>query len=414
VSDPSPPSRGSRRFDPLPEWVGLATQLIHGGRRPERNAGAVVPPIYQTSTFHFPGPFSESADERRLYMYTRLENPTLEVADDLLRRLEGTESARVFGSGMGAIATTLLTFLRSGDEVVALDTLYGGSLDLLSGLLPRLGVRVRWVSAADAREPERAVRPSTKFVLIESPTNPLLQVTDLRRWSDAAHAVGALLAIDNTFATPVNQRPATFGVDLMLHSGTKYLGGHADLLAGAVAGREEHLAAIDETHAVLGSVLDPFAGFLLVRGLRTLALRVERQNTTGARLAARLAQHPRVESVHYPGLGGPEQEAIAARQMRGRGGMVSIAVRGGSSAAHAVLRRLQLVHVAGSLGGVESLVSVPSETSHRHLSAEQRAERGIVDGLLRFSFGIEEPADLERDLVAALDGLARAPTTPPL
>ena len=404
MTDPSERSTDRPRFLPLPEWVARATRLIHGARTEELNAGAVLPPIYQPSTFHFPAEFSEARHAGHVQQYTRVGNPTLEVAAELVRELEGAEAAQVFGSGMGALATVLLTFLRPGDEVVALSDLYGGTADLLRDLLPSLGIRVRWVGPAEAATPERFVSSSTRLALIESPTNPTLHVHDLARWASALATGGGLLVVDNTFATPVNQNPIALGADLVIHSATKYLGGHADLLAGAVAGRRELLDRVEATHHVLGSVLDPFAAFLLARGMRTLELRVERQNTTGEAVARALSDDPHVERVHYPGWASDAEEAIARRQMRGRGGMVSIDVRGGREAARRFLHRLRLFHVAASLGGVESLATLPSDTSHRHLTDDERTARGIAPGLVRLSLGIEATRDLVRDLREALAG----------
>ena len=398
----SDPSDTRARFRPLPEWVHPATRLVHGARRDELNAGAVVPPIFQSSTFHYPPEFSEARAAGRPGFYSRIGNPSLEVAAELIRALEGAEEARVFASGMGAITTTVLSLVGSGDEVVAPEGMYGGTLDLLGDLAPRLGIRVRWVDRSDARTPESAVRRGTRLVLLESPTNPLLGVHDIRRWSEAARQVGAVLAVDNTFATPVNQNPLALGADLVLHSATKYLGGHADLLAGAVAGSRALIERIDATHPITGAVLDPFAAFLLTRGLRTLELRVARQNANGQAVAEALTTESGVERVHYPGRADAEEEAVAQRQMRGRGGMVSLEVRGGREAAHRFLRRLRLFHVAGSLGGVESLASVPAETSHRHLAPAALSERGISPGLVRLSLGIEAAEDLVRDLREAL------------
>jgi cystathionine beta-lyase/cystathionine gamma-synthase len=406
-AEPAPnEGKARRRFDELPEWAGIATRLARGAQRPELNAGSVVPPVYQTSTFHYPESVSESArGGGDLYLYTRHENPTQEVAAELIRSAEGAEAARVFGSGMGAMATTLLALLRSGDEVVALDSLYGGTLDLLSDFLPRFGVRVRWVDAEGAREPEKVLSKTTRVVVVESPTNPTLRVLDLRRWAEATDRVGAISVIDNTFATPVAQRPIELGFDLVMHSASKYLGGHSDLIAGAVAGPRALMDRVRANHVVLGSVLDPFAAFLLARGLRTLPLRFTRQSRTAEQVVAALAKHPRVTVVNYPGRASAEEEAIAARQMSLRGGVLSFAVRGGDAAARALLPRLRLVHPAASLGGVESLASCPRETSHPHLSDEERTRRGIVPGLVRLSVGLEEPEDLIRDLREALDGL---------
>ena len=404
LSAQDPGVRARPRFDPIPEWVGLSTRLIHGARRPEYNAGSVVPPIYQSVNYHYPEVFSEAADKGGLYLYSRLANPTVEIPTELLRQLEGGEAARLFGSGMGAFTSVLLSLLRAGDKVVALEVLYGGTLDLFADTLPRFGVTVRAVNDTEAREPERVVDAKTTLVWLESPTNPLLTVHDLSRWAKACDAVGAILVVDNTFATPINQNPLALGADLVVHSATKYLSGHSDLVAGAVVGPSNLVSRVD-SKGDLGSTPDPFAAYLLGRSLKTLALRVARQNENGRRVAEALASHPLVRRVYYPGRSSAEEEAIAARQMRGRGGMVTVSLQGGAAMAERFLRRLRFVHVASSLGSVESLASVPAITSHRHLSAEERARRGIEDGLVRFSFGIEDADDLIRDLTDALDSL---------
>ncbi|HEY1198998.1 MAG TPA: aminotransferase class I/II-fold pyridoxal phosphate-dependent enzyme [Thermoplasmata archaeon] len=408
MSDPEasqdPGLRPRPRFDPVPEWVGPSTRLVHGARRPEYNAGAVVPPIYQSTTYHFPSGFSEAADRGGVYLYSRLANPTVEVPTELLRQLEGGEAARLFGSGMGAFTSLLLSLVQSGDEVVALDVLYGGTLTVLADLLPRFGVSVRFVSEREAREPEAVLTPKTRLAVVESPTNPLLTVHDIARWGRAADSVGAILVVDNTFASPINQNPLALGADLVFHSATKYLAGHSDLVAGGVVGPADLLSRID-TKGDFGSALDPFAAYLLGRSLKTLALRVARHNENGRRVAEALATHPLVRRVYYPGRASAEEETIASRQMRGRGGMVTISLNGGAAVAERFLRRLRFVHVASSLGGVDSLASVPGLTSHRHLSPEERERRGIDDGLIRFSFGIEDPEDLVRDLTEALDSL---------
>ncbi|HKN07769.1 MAG TPA: aminotransferase class I/II-fold pyridoxal phosphate-dependent enzyme [Thermoplasmata archaeon] len=392
------------RFDPLPEWVGTSTRLVHGARRPEYNAGAVVPPIYQTSTYHFPASFSEAADRGGVYLYSRLANPTVEIPTEILRQLEGGEAARLFGSGMGAFTSLLLSLLKSGDEVVALDVLYGGTLAILTDLLPQFGVSVRFVSDREAREPEALLTERTRIAWLESPTNPLLNVHDLARWGKACDSRGTILVVDNTFASPINQNPLALGADLVVHSATKYLGGHSDLVAGAIVGPTDLLSRID-AKGDIGASLDPFAAFLLGRSLKTLALRIARHNENGRKVAEALATHPLVRRVYYPGRASAEEEAIASRQMQGRGGMVTVSLVGGAEVAERFLRRLRFVHSAASLGGVESLASVPAITSHRHLSAEERARRGIDDGLVRLSLGIEDPEDLVRDMTEALDSL---------
>ena len=407
TAEPRSKDRRVRDFRPLPEWVGPTTRILHGARRPDLNAGSVVPPIYQTSTFHYPASHSEASDRGDVYLYTRLGNPTVEEPAEVVRLLEGGEKSRLFSSGMGAMAATILSLVRTGDEVVALGDLYGGTTDLLRELLPGYGVRVRLVNGPAARSPEEQLRDGTRLAIIESPTNPLLHVHDIARWARATDAVGALLVVDNTFATPINQTPLALGADVVVHSATKYLGGHADLLAGAVVGPASVVDRID-AQGYLGACLDPFAAFLLGRSLRTLPLRVARQNETAARVARALAGHHAVAAVHYPGRASAEEETIAARQMRGRGGMVSLSLRGGAAAVDPFLRRLRFVHVASSLGGVESLASVPGDTSHRHLDPAALAELGIDPGLVRLSFGLEEADDLVRDLTESLDALPAA------
>lgn len=396
------PSR--RKFLPLPEWAGAATRLVHGAHRPERNAGALVAPIYQTSTFHYPAERSESAAEGALYLYTRYENPNQEEAAELLRDLEGAEVARVFSSGMAAISTAILSLVGPGEEVVALENLYGGTVAFLTNFLPRFGVRVRWISIPEALEPERCVGPATRLVVLESPTNPTLDVIDLARWAAAARAVGARTLVDNTFATPINQRPIALGIDLVAHSASKYLGGHSDIIAGALAGPTELMDRIRATHLLLGGSLDPFAAFLLARGMKTLGVRVVRECASAAWLVDRIADLSGVARVYYPGRDSPVSDEIARRQMTGRGAMVTFTLQGGEAAAKRLQRNLRIIQVAASLGGVESLVSLPIETSHRALTPTQRSRLGIDPGMVRLSVGLEEPEDLLRDLRESLGG----------
>lgn len=409
---PTPERRPRPKFDPIPPWAGPSTRLIHGARRPDFNAGAVVPPIYQTSTYHFPSSFSESAEKGGTYLYTRNENPTTEVAEELLRRLEGGESARLYASGMGALSAAILSLVQPRDEVVAAGGLYGGTSGFLEELT-RFGVAVRSLHDDEARAPENRLTDSTRLVVIESPTNPLLRVHDLRRWAEEAHRVDAILLVDNTFATPINQNPLALGADLVMHSATKYLGGHSDLLGGVLIGSDRLLGRID-AHQRLGATPDPFATFLLTRSLRTLALRMARHNENGVRVANAVAEHRAVTRVHYPGWASAEEEAVAARQMRGLGGMLSLSLKGGAPAVEQFLRHLTFVHVAASLGGVESLASVPVQTSHVHLDAAARRTAGIDDHLVRLSLGIEETEDLVRDITGALDAVGGSSASSPL
>jgi cystathionine beta-lyase/cystathionine gamma-synthase len=390
------------RFRPLPAWAGLATRLVHGGQLPELNAGAVVPPVYQTTTYRYPAAFSEAAAHGSVHIYSREGNPTVEGPAEVLRQLEGGGAARLFGSGMGAISATLLSLLRAGDGVVAPDGLYGGTTALLRDVLPRFGVRVDLLDLTRARMPEAHLGPDLRLAFLETPSNPTLRVHDIRRWAEAVHRSGAVLVVDNTFASPINQRPLALGADLVVHSATKYLGGHSDLTAGVVVGESALVGRIDPAHH-FGAPLDPFAAFLLHRSLRTLALRVERQNRTAAEVVRAVENHPAVARVHYPGRASTEEEAVASRQMCGRGGMLALSLRGGGPSARRFLERLEIVEIAASLGGVESLVSVPRETSHRPYTDQERAALGIDDGLVRLSLGLEDPNDLVRDLTGALD-----------
>ncbi len=390
-----------RRFRPLPEWAGRATRLAHGAQLPDLNAGAVTPPIYLTSTFRYPARYSEAARAGDVHLYSRERNPTVEEAAETIRELEGGESALLFASGMGAIAGTLLSLVGSGDTVVAPDILYGGTLAVLRDRLPKLGVRTCLLSEAESQLPEEAVGPGTRVVLLETPTNPLLRVHDLRRWAAATHRRGGVLVVDNTFASPVNQQPLAEGADLVVESATKYLGGHSDLTGGAVVGARPLLERIDDHH-LFGAPLDPISAFLLQRSLKTLELRVGQQNRNAAHVLTSLAAEPTVARLHYPGRFSAEEEAIAARQMRGRGGVFAVSLRGGRAAVARFLDALQIVQVAASLGGVESLASVPRETSHRAYSDAECRARGIDDGLVRIALGIESPEDLARDLVTAV------------
>lgn len=405
MSDDRERSRKNYPFHPLPPDAGPTTRLVHAGRRPDYNAGSVTYPIYATSNFRFPDAYSESRGHGHTYLYTRVANPTVEAAAEPIRELEGGRAVRLFASGMGATTTTVLSLVKSGQTIVAPQNLYGGTLDLLQGPAPRLGINVRLLSDAEAYEPERHIPEGTKLLWLESPTNPILRVFDIQRWAEAAHRAGALLAVDNTFASPINQRPLSLGADLVMHSATKYFGGHSDLIAGVLVGSDELLETVDR-HSEFGAHLEPFTAFLLARSVRTLALRMERHNQNAAAVARAMKEHPKVTKVFYPGWSSPEEEAVVRRQMTGRGGMVSIDVRGGLPGARTFLKGLDLFQVAGSLGGVESLVCLPAETSHRHLNDAELAARGIPPGLARLSVGIEDSPDLIRDLTHALDAVA--------
>jgi cystathionine gamma-synthase/cystathionine gamma-lyase/cystathionine beta-lyase len=376
----------------------LETQLLHAGEPRPRIAGAVVTPVFQSSTYL-------SGDEHGYHdiRYIRLNNtPNHEVLHRKLAALESAEAAVVAASGMAAISTALLATLRAGDHLLCQSNLYGGTHDLITKDLPGLGITATFVDAADASGWERALTPRTRVFYVESLTNPLLLVGDLAAVPRFARAHGLVSMIDNTFATPVNFRPCELGFDLVLHSATKYLNGHTDLVAGAAMGREPLVRAVKHKLDHLGGTLDPHAAFLLHRGLKTLALRVRHQNQSAHAIAGFLEGHRAVERVHYPGLPSHAGHARGRELMRGFGGVLSFELRGGVAAAEALLRRVELPAFAPSLGGTESLITRPAATSHAGLDPDERRRIGIADGLIRLSVGIEATEDLVEDLDRAL------------
>jgi cystathionine beta-lyase/cystathionine gamma-synthase len=371
----------------------LAVHGVHGAR-----SGPLATPIVQTSTFAF----ASSAEMRRflegddeLFLYTRYANPTV-------RELEEAIAALALSSGMAAMTSAILSVVRAGDEVLGSASLYGGTLRLLTETLPRLGVSSRLVPLADLARVDTIAGESTRAIVVESPTNPTLEVVDLAAVSRAAHARSLVVVVDNTFATPHLQRPVAFGADLVMHSLTKALAGHSDLIAGALAGSRERIDAARATMKVLGGCLDPHAAYLALRGVRTLHLRVERQSANALAVARALEGHPRVRRVLYPGLPSHPGHALAARQMAAFGGIVTMVLEGGLPAAERLYDRLSLVTRAASLGGVESLASLPVHTSHYGLPDGKLREAGIDPGMVRLSMGVEDAADLVRDLERAL------------
>jgi cystathionine beta-lyase/cystathionine gamma-synthase len=364
----------------------------------------LAPVIVPSSTFVFDDQESvERYYERGAgYVYSRYENPTVQLVEQGVARLEGAEAAACFGSGMGAISTTLLAHLAAGERVAAQRELYGGAAGLFERLLPELGVDVVLFGLDEIAALEPARVEGCRLLYLETPVNPTLRIVDLRRAAEVAHRAGVPVAVDSTFATPILQRPIELGVDLVLHSATKYLGGHSDLIGGVVAGAAEPIARIKHRRRALGGILDPFSAFLLLRGMRTLAVRMEAHCRGAAEVARFLERHERVERVLYPGLERHPDLEIVRRQMSGPGGMVSFTVGGGDTGARAVHDRLRLFARAGSLGGVESLVSIPARMSHRHQDPATRARMGVPDDMLRLSVGLEDPADLIEDLDRAL------------
>lgn len=387
-----------------PPELGIETILVHGDRTAASGV-AVTPPIYQTSTFTFDDADAMAAAAQTPTFerfYTRYGNPNHGAVERILAAIEGGEAAMVSASGMGAIASTAIALTASGAHVIAQRMIYDGTRALFNDVLSRFGVDVTYVDQLDTAAFKSALRPNTKLVMLESPSNPLLGITDIGAVARIAHDAGALVSIDNTIATPVNQRPLDLGVDVVLHSATKYLGGHSDLIAGVVVSSRELVARIWETHHILGSTLGPFEAWLLLRGLRTLDMRVERHNANALAVARAMAAHPRVARVYYPGLESHPGFNVARKQMRGYGGLLSIEIDGSFEDARRTIDRLQLFHSAVSLGGVESLVAQPAAMwPNSSTSAEARA-MGIIPSLLRLSIGIERADDLIADLEQAL------------
>ena len=378
------------------------TQAVRGGTDLHKKNGPLVTPIYQTSTFEVTDNDEQVRATKTDMFYTRYGNPTHTVAEKCIADLEHADGALLFASGMGAITTSILALVKSGDHIVAQRDIYGGATKFLSQWLPKLGVETTFVDTTDYEQHARAIRPNTKLLYLESPTNPTLRVVDLKKTSALAKQHGLISVIDSTFATPINSRPAEFGIDVVLHSGTKYFSGHSDLICGIAAGRADLIAKIKETRTTLGGTMDPHAAWLLLRGIKTLAVRVQRQNDNTLRIAQFLASHPSVASVNYPFLEGHAQRALAMDQMAGGGGVLSFEVAGSGDDTRQVVESLNLFTLAPSLGGVDSLVTIPVYTSHAMISPEHRATMGVTDQLVRLSIGIESADDLIADLEQAL------------
>jgi cystathionine beta-lyase/cystathionine gamma-synthase len=381
------------------------TQVARSAADLHKKNGPMSLPIYQTSTFEV----TDNDEQLRVTgsdsYYTRYGNPTNSVAERTVAALEGVDAALTFSSGMGAITTTIMALLKGGDHIVAQRDIYGGTHKFLSQWLPKFGVETTFVDTTDYQQHEQAIRPNTKLLYVESPTNPSIRVVDLQRIASLAKQQGLISMIDSTFGTPINQRPAEYGLDLIMHSGTKYLGGHTDLICGVVAGRKELIDKILATRTTIGNCMDPHASWMLVRGMKTLAVRVARQNENALRVAEFLEQHSKVRQVHYPFLKSHAQHALALSQMSGGGGMVTFEVEGTGEDARRVSEGMRLFTLAPSLGGVESLVCIPVLTSHLSVPEEERRKMGVTEQMIRLSVGIESAHDLVADLENALKGV---------
>lgn len=337
------------------------------------------------------------------HIYSRNTNPTVAVFEEKVRLLEGGEAAASASTGMGIISATLRTLLAPGDRLVSIKDTYGGVSVLMSEFLPAIGIDVEMCETTDQAAIEAAVAKGCDVLHLETPTNPTLKLVDIERLAAAGHDAGATVVVDNTFATPINQRPLDLGADVVVHSATKFLGGHADALGGVVVGPARTVDAVYHYREINGAALHPMSAYLLLRGLKTLQLRVERQTSNAGAVASHLSQHDKVETVNYPGLASHPQHAIAADQMQGFGGMLSFAIAGGAEAVRRFLPALRLAHRAANLGAVETTVGTPATTSHVECSPEERAALGIPDALIRYSAGIEDIDDLIADLDQALD-----------
>ncbi len=378
------------------------TEAVRGGADLHKKNGPLTTPIYQTSTFEVTDNDQQLRATHTDMFYTRYGNPTHTAAETSIAKLEGADAALLFSSGMAAITTAILSLVKSGDHIVAQRDIYGGVTKFLSQWLPKLGVETTFVDTTEYDQHAHAIRPNTKLIHLESPTNPTLRVVDLKKVAALAKEHNLITVIDGTFGTPINQRPVELGIDLVMHSGTKYFGGHSDLICGVVAGRRDLIDKIHETRTTLGCCMDPHAAFLLLRGIKTLAVRVHRQNENALRIAKFLAGHENVRRVHYPFLEGHPQRALAMQQMSGGGGVLSFEVEGTGDDARHVTEALRLFTLAPSLGGVDSLVTIPVLTSHAMISTEERRKMGVTEQMIRLSVGIENADDLIADLEQGL------------
>lgn len=384
---------------------GFSTELIHTGEGEPAQAAPLTLPIYQTTTYLFDSAaeveaYNEGKSDK--YLYTRYGNPTVVAVEAKLAALERAEAALLFASGMAASSTILVGLLKAGDEVLCPSGIYGGTLHLLAEVLPRFGVSARFLDFEELRDPSRTIGPRTRLFWFESPINPTLRCVDIAATAAACRDRGVISVIDNTFASPINQSPLALGVDLVMHSATKYLNGHSDITAGAVMGPASLVDTIERTRRSLGTILDPMAAYAVGRGLKTLPLRMARHNETAAAIATHFASDARIAQVCYPGLSCHPDHEIARRQMRGFGGMVCLDLGRGFARAQRFFDALTLIKRAASLGGVESLCSLPVLTSQWGQTDDQLARGGVTRSMARLSIGLEDAADLIADLDQAL------------
>jgi cystathionine beta-lyase/cystathionine gamma-synthase len=379
-----------------PRHLGFSTRAVHAGQKPDPRTGAVAVPIYQTSTY-----VQETLGEPAEFEYARVQNPTRQALEEQVSALEGGHSAYAFASGMSAIAC-LVTLLKAGDHAVLSRNVYGGTFRYLTRILERYDLSFSWVDTTDLKIVEAAMRPETKMVYLETPTNPVMDITDIAAAAGLAHSRGATVAVDNTFLSPYLQRPIEHGADYVVHSTTKFLNGHSDSIGGAlINARPEDAEWFALVSKSAGAILSPFDSFLVMRGIKTLAVRMDRHEQNARRIADFLVAHPKVQRVLYPGLPDHPGHEIQKRQASGFGAMITIEM-GSFAAAKAMLERVRVMSFAESLGGVESLISHPASMTHASIPPERRAELGLTDGMVRLSVGIENVEDLLADLDQAL------------
>lgn len=380
------------------------TMCVHGGDHPDEATGAVSTPIYQVSTFAFKNAAHAAAcfaGEDDGYIYSRLGNPTIDTFEKKLAALEGTDDALAFGSGMAAVHNVSM-HLAHGGHIVSSNTVYGGTFALYEHMLPKMGIPVSFVDMTKIEEIDKAIRPETKMIFIETPANPTLMIADIAAIADLAHSKNLKLVVDNTFCTPYLQQPIALGADIVLHSGTKYIGGHGDAVSGVYAGAQDLIDESREWRTDIGGVIAPLQSWLLLRGLKTLHLRVQRSQENAIKMADFLNEHPKVEWVMFPGLESHPQYELGKKQMRGPGGVISFEVKGGVVAGSKLMDSVKLMTLAVSLGDVSTLIEHPASMTHSTMTPEDRAKYGLSDGLVRIATGVENSVDQIADIEQAL------------
>ena len=388
--------------------LGFNSKLIHGGGHHDEYGAATVP-IYQTSTFRFESAEDGAAcfaGEKDGYVYTRIGNPTVAALERQVAELEHGYGAVAFASGMGAVSTVYMAYLNAGDHMISSDAVYGASRTMMEGHMSRFGVESTYVKTENIENIKAAIRPNTKMLYIETPANPTMGITDIEACAKLAHEKGLLLVVDNTFCSPYLQNPLDLGADVVLHSVTKFINGHADIVGGIVITKTQEL--YKKLHVMmlnLGGNMDPHQAYMVIRGLKTLGIRIDRAQESAMKVAEFLESHPKIASVAYPGLKSHPQYALAQKQMRGTGTMISFELKGGLEAGRKLMNNVKMCILAVSLGGVETLIQHPASMTHSKVSAQAKAAAGITDGLVRFSVGIENVEDIIADLRQALENI---------